>query len=209
MLFRSSHLLEQIQRQQPELMKQNRLKINVVGISNSKRMLLNREGLDLTMCIKELKTEGTSSSPEALYDEIIRMNIFNSVFVDCISSEKITVLYEKLLDNNISVVAANKLAASSQQKIYQLLKDTARKRNVKYLFETNVGASLPIINTMNNLINSSDHILRLEAVVSGTLNFIFNTVSEDISLSRAIRMAVDAGYAEPNPRTDQIGRAHV
>ena len=114
-------------------MKQNRLKINVVGISNSKRMLLNREGLDLTMCIKELKTEGTPSSPEALYDEIIRMNIFNSVFVDCTSSEKITALYEKLLDNNISVVAANKLAASSQQKIYQLLKDTARKHNVKYL----------------------------------------------------------------------------
>ena len=129
--------------QQPELMKQNRLKINVVGISNSKRMLLNREGLDLTMCIKELKTEGTPSSPEALYDEIIRMNIFNSVFVDCTSSEKITALYEKLLDNNISVVAANKLAASSQQKIYQLLKDTARKRNVKYLFETNVGAGRP------------------------------------------------------------------
>ena len=201
-----SHLLEQIQRQQPELMKQNRLKINVVGISNSKRMLLNREGLDLTMCIKELKTEGTPSSPEALYDEIIRMNIFNSVFVDCTSSEKITALYEKLLDNNISVVAANKLAASSQQKIYQLLKDTARKRNVKYLFETNVGAGLPIINTMNNLINSGDHILRLEAVVSGTLNFIFNTVSEDISLSRAIRMAVDAGYAEPDPRTDLSGK---
>ncbi len=201
-----SRLLEQIQQQQPKLMKQNRLKINVVGISNSKRMLLNRDGLDLTTCIKELKTKGTTSSPEALYDEIIRMNIFNSVFVDCTSSEKITAIYEKLLDNNVSVVAANKIAASSQQQNYQLLKETARKRSVKYLFETNVGAGLPIINTMNNLINSGDHILRLEAVVSGTLNFIFNTVSEKVSLSQAIRMAVDAGYAEPDPRIDVSGK---
>ena len=201
-----SRLLEQIQQQQPKLMKQNRLKINVVGIANSKRMLLNRDGLDLTTCIKELKTKGTPSSPEALYDEIIRMNIFNSVFVDCTSSEKITAIYEKLLDNNVSVVAANKIAASSQQQNYQLLKETARKRSVKYLFETNVGAGLPIINTMNNLINSGDHILRLEAVVSGTLNFIFNTVSEKISLSQAIRMAVDAGYAEPDPRIDVSGK---
>ncbi len=201
-----SRLLEQIQQQQPKLMKQNRLKINVVGISNSKRMLLNRDGLDLKTCIKELKTKGTPSSPEALYDEIIRMNIFNSVFVDCTSSEKITAIYEKLLDNNVSVVAANKIAASSQQQNYQLLKETARKRSVKYLFETNVGAGLPIINTMNNLINSGDHILRLEAVVSGTLNFIFNTVSEKVSLSQAIRMAVDAGYAEPDPRIDVSGK---
>lgn len=201
-----SRLLEQIQQQQPKLMKQNRLKINVVGIANSKRMLLNRDGLDLKTCIKELKTKGTPSSPEALYDEIIRMNIFNSVFVDCTSSEKITAIYEKLLDNNVSVVAANKIAASSQQQNYQLLKETARKRSVKYLFETNVGAGLPIINTMNNLINSGDHILRLEAVVSGTLNFIFNTVSEKVSLSQAIRMAVDAGYAEPDPRIDVSGK---
>ncbi len=201
-----SRLLEQIQQQQPKLMKQNRLKINMVGIANSKRMLLNRDGLDLKTCIKELKTKGTPSSPEALYDEIIRMNIFNSVFVDCTSSEKITAIYEKLLDNNVSVVAANKIAASSQQQNYQLLKETARKRSVKYLFETNVGAGLPIINTMNNLINSGDHILRLEAVVSGTLNFIFNTVSEKVSLSQAIRMAVDAGYAEPDPRIDVSGK---
>ncbi len=201
-----SHLIEQIQLQQPKLIKNNGLKINIIGISNSKRMLLDSKGLNLKTCMNELKTKGIESSPAGLRDKIIKMNIFNSVFVDCTSSEKIAALYETLLDKNISVVAANKLAASSQYKNYQLLKETARKRGVKYLFETNVGAGLPIINTMNNLINSGDHILRLEAVVSGTLNFIFNTVSEQVPLSKAIRMAVDAKYAEPDPRIDLSGK---
>jgi aspartokinase/homoserine dehydrogenase 1 len=110
-----------------------------------------------------------------------------------------------LLNNNISVVAANKIAASSMYKKYALLKETARKRGIKFLFETNVGAGLPIINTMNDLINSGDHIFKLEAVLSGTLNYIFNTISEEIPLSRAISMAVDARYAEPDPRIDLSG----
>ncbi|MDR1746399.1 MAG: bifunctional aspartate kinase/homoserine dehydrogenase I [Tannerella sp.] len=200
------HLLEQIQQQRPKLMKQNGLKLNVVGIANSKRTLMCREGLDLTNCIQELKTKGQESSPTILRDEILKMNIFNSVFVDCTSSEKIASLYETLLNHNISVVAANKLAASSSFANYQMLKETARKRDVKYLFETNVGAGLPIINTMNDLKNSGDHILKFEAVLSGTLNFIFNTISEKIPMSQAIRMAVEAKYAEPDPRIDLSGK---
>ncbi|MDR2773844.1 MAG: bifunctional aspartate kinase/homoserine dehydrogenase I [Tannerella sp.] len=199
------HLLEQIKHQQKKLMTQNGVKLNVVGIANSKRMLMRREGLDFKTCLKDLKENGAESSPALLRDEIIKMNIFNSVFVDCTSSEKIAGLYETLLNKNISIVAANKIAASSSYKNYLLLKETARKRGIKFLFETNVGAGLPIINTMNDLINSGDHILKLEAVLTGTLNFIFNTISEKIPLSKAIKMAVDAKYAEPDPRIDLSG----
>jgi aspartokinase/homoserine dehydrogenase 1 len=200
------HLLEQIEHQRQKLMNQNGVKLNVVGIANSKRMLLRREGLDLKTCIKELKTDGAESSPTLLRDEIIKMNIFNAIFVDCTSSEKIAALYETLLNKNISVVAANKLAASSSYKNYSLLKETARKRGIKYLFETNVGAGLPIINTMNDLINSGDSILKLKAVLSGTLNFILNTITETIPFSKAVKMAVEAGYAEPDPRIDLSGK---
>ncbi|MDR0757202.1 MAG: bifunctional aspartate kinase/homoserine dehydrogenase I [Tannerella sp.] len=200
-----SKLIEQIQRQQDKLMKQNGLKLNLVGIANSSRILFSRSGLNLDTCIAELKSSGKPSSPSIIRDEILKMNIFNSVFVDCTSSEEIAAIYESLLSNNVSVVAANKIAASSAYGSYLRLKETARKRGVKYLFETNVGAGLPIINTMNDLINSGDHILYLEAVLSGTLNFIFNTLSADIPFSKAILMAKEAHYAEPDPRIDLSG----
>ncbi|MDR2473770.1 MAG: bifunctional aspartate kinase/homoserine dehydrogenase I [Tannerella sp.] len=199
-------LIEQIHRQQEKLMKQNGVKLNVVGIANSKRLMMKREGLDLITYVNDLKTKGIDSSPTILRDEILKMNIFNAVFVDCTSSEKIADLYETLLNNNISIVAANKIAASSEYKNYLLLKETARKRGIKFLFETNVGAGLPIINTMNDLINSGDHIISFEAVLSGSLNFILNTISETVPMSRAIGMAVEAKYAEPDPRIDLSGK---
>ncbi|MDR1202002.1 MAG: bifunctional aspartate kinase/homoserine dehydrogenase I [Tannerellaceae bacterium] len=199
-------LLEQIRNQQAMLMEQNSLKLRVVGIANSKKLLLDRQGLNLDTCIKELKEKGEDSSPQHLCDEILNMNIFNSVFIDCTASPEIAEIYSELLKNNISVVAANKMAASSSYNNYTNLKDTARQRDVKFLFETNVGAGLPIINTMNDLINSGDHILRLEAVLSGTLNFIFNTLSADIPFSQAIQMAKEANYAEPDPRIDLSGK---
>ncbi|MDR2232378.1 MAG: bifunctional aspartate kinase/homoserine dehydrogenase I [Tannerella sp.] len=199
------HLLEQIKQQQQQLMKQNGVKLNVVGIANSQKYLLRREGLDLQTCLNDLRESGITGPTSLLVDEIVQMNIFNAVFIDCTASEEVAGLYEKLLNNNVSVVAANKIAASSSYDNYALLKETARKRGIKFLFETNVGAGLPIINTMNDLINSGDHILKLEAVLSGTLNFIFNTISEDIPLSKAIDMAVEAKYAEPDPRIDLSG----
>ncbi len=200
------HLIEQIKNQQEKLMTQNGVKLNVVGIANSTRMLVNRSGLGLKTCIKDLKSKGVKSSPSIYKDEILKMNIFNSVFIDCTSSEEIATLYEILLNKNISIVAANKIAAASSYKKYQSLKEAARKRDIKFLFETNVGAGLPIINTMNDLINSGDRILKLEAVLSGTLNFIFNTISEKVPLSKAVKMAVDAHYAEPDPRIDLSGK---
>jgi len=199
-------LLNQIKKQQQLLMSQNGLKLNVVGIASSKKMLFSRDGIDLSNYSEELKNNGVDASPELICNEILNMNIFNSVFVDCTANSQISDLYHTLLQSNISVVAANKIAASSSYDNYLNLKDTARRRGVKFLFETNVGAGLPIINTMNNLINSGDHIQKMEAVLSGTLNFIFNTISEDIPLSKAILLAKEARFAEPDPRIDLSGK---
>ncbi|MDR3062122.1 MAG: bifunctional aspartate kinase/homoserine dehydrogenase I [Dysgonamonadaceae bacterium] len=198
-------LLEQIRLQQPKLMEQNSLQVRVVGIANSKRAVYNRQGINLDHYVEILKTEGKDSSPEMLYREIEEMNIFNSVFVDCTASPAIAGLYKNLISNNVSVVTANKIAASSSYQIYSELKTISRKYGIKYLFETNVGAGLPIINTMNALINSGDKILKLQAVLSGTLNFIFNTISAEIPISKAIQMAKEAGYSEPDPRIDLSG----
>lgn len=199
-------LVEQIRTQRPKLMKQNGLRLNVVGIANSKKAIFSREGIDLDHYKEILNEKGEASNPQHLCDEIVKMNIFNSVFVDCTASPQVAALYETLMNNNVSVVAANKEAASSSYENYITLKETARHRDVKFLFETNVGAGLPIINTMNDLINSGDHILKLEAVLSGTVNFIFNTLSADIPFSQAIRMAREEGYSEPDPRLDLNGR---
>lgn len=199
-------LLEQIRSQQPMLMEKNGLKLNVVGIADADHAIFCRDGIDLNTYKEKLQTEGMPTSPELLRDEILNMNIFNAVFVDCTASGAVADLYETLLSHNVSVVAANKIAASSSFRNYANLKEIARHRGIKYLFETNVGAGLPIINTMNDLRNSGDHILKLEAVLSGTLNFIFNTISADIPLSRAIRMAKEARYSEPDPRIDLSGK---
>ena len=134
------------------------------------------------------------------------MNIFNSVFVDCTASDAVAGLYKDFFEHGISVVAANKVAASSDYDNYAALKALALKRNVKFLFETNVGAGLPVINTINALRHSGDKILRIEAVLSGTLNFIFNTISEDIPFSRTVRMAKEEGFSEPDPRIDLSGK---
>ena len=201
-----SSLLEQIKKQQSKLMSQNGLKLNVVGIASSKKMLFDRAGINLENFKEELHTKGLDATPETICKEILNMNIFNAVFVDCTANAHISDLYQKLLENNTSVVTANKLAASSEYEKYATLKETARRRGVKFLFETNVGAGLPIINTMNNLMNSGDQIEKMQAVLSGTLNFIFNTLSSEIPLSKAILMAKEAGFAEPDPRIDLSGK---
>ena len=199
-------LIEQIHSQQEKLMKERGLRLRVVGIANGHQAYFTRRGIDLENYRKELEEKGIPSSPQVLHDEIIGMNIFNSVFVDCTASPAIAGLYKDFLSHNISVVAANKIAASSEYEIYEELKQIARQRGVKFLFETNVGAGLPVINTINDLINSGDKILRIEAVVSGTLNFIFNKLSSDVPLSETIRLAKEGGYSEPDPRIDLSGK---
>ncbi len=200
-----SNLLDQIAKQKQKLADENSLKINVVGIANSHRMVIDREGIDLQTYRQQLAESEVESSSEKFMEAIIRTNIFNSVFVDCTASSEVAGTYQQLLEANVSVVTANKIAASSSFEIYDRLKRTARHRGIKFLYETNVGAGLPIINTIGNLIKSGDRILRIEAVLSGTLNYIFNVMSAEVPFSRAVRMACEAGYAEPDPRVDLSG----
>lgn len=200
------HLLEQIRRQHDNLLKNKALELRVVGISNSRKCVFNREGIDIANYKEELEKSEIIATPENIKNGVLGMNIFNSVFVDCTANDGVASLYADLLSHNVNVVAANKIAASSCYKNYSKLKQIARKKDVKFLFETNVGAGLPIINTINSLINSGDKILRIEAVLSGTLNYIFNVLSSEIPMSRAIKMAKEAGYSEPDPRIDLSGK---
>ncbi|ANR74046.1 bifunctional aspartate kinase/homoserine dehydrogenase I [Prevotella scopos JCM 17725] len=197
-------LIEQIKSQYEELKKNSNLKLKVVGITSSKNAIFNRDGLNLDTYREELK-ESEPSNPEHLRDMILKMNIFNSVFVDCTASKEVAALYLSLLENNISVIAANKIAASSAYDNYYHLKQTAMQRGVKFRFETNVGAGLPIIGTINDLRNSGDKILKIEAVLSGTLNFIFNEIAADVPFSETVRRAKEQGYSEPDPRIDLSG----
>ncbi len=197
-------LIEQIKKQYELLKEHNRLKLNVVGIASSKNAIFSREGLDLTN-YREMLQSSEASNPEKLRDNILGMNIFNSVFVDCTASKEIAALYPSFLEHNVSVVAANKIAASSSYENYAYLKETAMRRGVKFLFETNVGAGLPIIGTINDLRNSGDRILKIEAVLSGTLNFIFNAIAADVPFSQTVRLAKEMGYSEPDPRVDLSG----
>ena len=198
-------LLEQIHSQQEKLMRELRVKLNVVGIASGHNAMFSREGLSLEDWHTRLR-QSLPSDTKRLHDEVIGMNIFNSVFVDCTASAEVAGLYKDFLDHNINVVAANKIAASSDYANYRELKQIAQKRGVKFLFETNVGAGLPIIRTINDLVNSGDKILRIEAVLSGTLNYIFNTISKDVPFSETVRMAKAEGYSEPDPRIDLSGK---
>jgi aspartokinase/homoserine dehydrogenase 1 len=226
------NLIEQINSQYKKLKETRQLKLKVVGIASSKKAIFNRDGIDLRTYKEIMKAP--LSAPEgatievypgikaieaplgtvggasvgvarAAAEEFIHMNIFNSVFVDCTASADVAALYQDFLDHNISVVTANKIAASGPYEDYRKLKQTALQRGIKFLFETNVGAGLPIIGTINDLLNSGDKILRIEAVLSGTLNFIFNTISKEVPFSETVRLAKEKGYSEPDPRIDLCG----
>lgn len=180
------------------------MKLNVVGVASSHNAIYSRDGIDLAN-YKELLKASEPSDPEKLRDTILSMNIFNAVFVDCTASKEIAALYQSLLDHNVSIVAANKIAASSSYDDYTRLKETALRRGIKFLFETNVGAGLPIIGTINDLRNSGDRILKIEAVLSGTLNYIFNKISAQCPFSETVKRAKEEGYSEPDPRIDLSG----
>lgn len=200
------NLLAQIHAQEKNLLENKSLKLRLVGLANSRKCIFDRDGIDTADYETRLKESPIDATPEVIRNGVIGMNIFNSVFVDCTSSKDIADLYYDMLSHNINVVAANKIAASSSHENYDRLKKIARKKDVKFLFETNVGAGLPVINTINNLINSGDRILKIEAVLSGTLNYIFNVLGVDTPMSRAVKMAQEAGYSEPDPRQDLSGK---
>ncbi len=199
------NLLQQIDMQQKKLMDEKRLKITLTGVANSKKMLFNREGIGISTFKEDLGNSEMKSTLGGFVEEMRKMNIYNSVFVDCTASDDVATYYKQILSSNISIVTANKVAASSPYENYSALKSIAKQKGVKFLFETNVGAGLPIINTLNDLVNSGDKILKIEAVLSGTLNYIFNTISAEIPLSETIKRAKEEGYSEPDPRIDLSG----
>lgn len=200
-----SKLLKKIKDQAERLYNVNKLRIRLVGVAGSKRMVLDREGIDPEKVNDLLHSEGIDGTIKDFRNKIIEMNLANSVFVDCTASEDVAAVYQSLLESNVSVVTANKIASSSSYAAYIKLKETARDKGVKFLFETNVGAGLPIISPINDLVKSGDKIVKLQAVLSGTLNFICNSLSVDKPLDVVIQEAKDKGYSEPDPRIDLSG----
>lgn len=201
-----SSLLAQIAAQREKLLRERGLKLNVVGICGRSCGAYNRDGIDPAYFSEALEAGRGEGGIDRMMREIEEMNIFNSVFVDCTASAEVACRYEELLQHNVNIVAANKIGASSAYEHYARLKSIARDKGVKYLFETNVGAGLPIINTINDLIASGDRVLRFEAVLSGTLNYVFNMLSETVTFSQAVQLAQENGYSEPDPRIDLSGK---
>ncbi len=199
------NLLEQMQTQNKKLLKDLNLNIKLVGLSNSRKMRIIEQGLSLNDWQSEIE-EGEKANMDMFLKKIKKLNLRNSVFVDCTANDEIAKQYEKIFDQYVSIVTANKIACSSSYPQYVSLINKAREKGVQFLYETNVGAGLPIISTINDLIKSGDKILGLEAVLSGTLNFIFNTLSEEISLSEAVKLAKEKGFSEPDPRIDLSGK---
>lgn len=197
-------LLGQLQQQLAFLQQHLHLQVNVTGLSNSRRMLINEDGIGLGNW-KEKLNAGVTADLQEFVNEIIARNLRNSIFVDITASDKVAAVYDQLLKKSVSVIACNKVAASSAYSNYKKLKDLAREFNCQFLFETNVGAGLPIIATLNDLVSSGDNIHRMQAVLSGTLNFVFNNYDGTKKFAEVVRQAQDEGYTEPDPRLDLSG----
>ena len=199
-----SRLLAQLQQQIEYLHDHLRLQVRVTGISNSKKMFFNDEGIDLTKW-KELLQSGDEMKMKDFISVIQKKNLRNSVFIDITANAEVAKTYTHFLEKSISVVACNKIACSSSYEYYKKLKDLAREFNALFLFETNVGAGLPVIGTLNDLLRSGDKVNRIEAVLSGTLNFVFNNYTGEKSFASVVKQAQDEGYTEPDPRLDLGG----
>lgn len=197
-------LVAQIEQQRKHLKQHLRLNLRVVGISNSRQMYFNEEGIDLTIWKSHLN-EGKTATLQGFLDKIIALNLRNSIFIDITASHEVAHMYQHYLKESIAVIACNKIACSSDYDNYQNLKNISRKYGAPFLFETNVGAGLPIINTLNNLINSGDEIISIQAVLSGSLNFVFNNFNSDNTFHDVVKQAQKEGYTEPDPKIDLSG----
>lgn len=198
-------LLAQLHQQKPYLLEHMRLQVRVTGIANSRKMLFAYEGIDLTQWQEQLQNEGEPMDRDAFVERMLKKNLRNSVFADITANESIAQVYNRILQKSVSVVACNKIACSSPYPYYQKLKQDAREYNAEFLFETNVGAGLPVIGTLNDLLRSGDEIIKIEAVLSGTLNFVFNNYNGTKSFADVVQQAQDEGYTEPDPRLDLSG----
>jgi aspartokinase/homoserine dehydrogenase 1 len=198
-------LMKQLQKQYSTLVAEHNLKINLIGVTNSRKMLIDKKGIPLEGYKEVLKTSGEKGDISVFIQQMTKLNLRNSVFIDCTADQDVASRYGDILSKYVSIVAANKIACSSSQNYYQKLKSIASENGVRFMYETTVGAGLPIIKTINDLVLSGDKILKVEAVLSGTMNFIFNELSPEMPLSNAIRKAREKGYSEPDPRVDLSG----
>jgi aspartokinase/homoserine dehydrogenase 1 len=199
-----SKLLDQLHKQAAVLHEHLRLNINLIGLSNSRKMIFNPKGVKLESWKEEL-AKGQDAALTGFINEAIASNLRNTIFVDVTANKQVADLYERLLQKSISVVACNKIAASSAFENYKHLKELAREFNCRFLYETNVGAALPVIGTLNDLIRSGDEVTKIEAVLSGTLNFVFNHYDGSRKFADVVRQAQEEGYTEPDPRLDLGG----
>jgi len=199
-----SRLIEQLRKQHKHLTNELRLNVRVVGMANSRRALLATDGLDLESYPSDLAGAADTTISD-FTDTIIEQNLRNSVFVDVTASPDVVETYPKLLAKSVSVIACNKIAASSEYEKYSHLKGLAREFGTNFFFETNVGAGLPVIHTLGDLLRSGDKVNRIEAVLSGTLNFVFNNYDGTRNFAEVVRQAQDEGYTEPDPRLDLSG----
>ena len=200
-----SRLIAQLRQQNEYLQKNMRLQIRVTGIANSKKMLFNEEGIDTETWKNDLE-KGADMELDTFIETICAMNMRNSVFVDVTANSDLAGMYDRLLEKSIGVVACNKVACSSSYEYYTRLKDLAREYNAPFLFETNVGAGLPVIGSLNDLVRSGDSVKRIEAVLSGTLNFVFNNYKGEQTFAEVVKQAQNEGYTEPDPRLDLSGK---
>ncbi len=198
-------LTRQMDEQFEKLSGESKLEIKINGIANSKKMLFHEDGLELAGSISKMKQEGEAMNLSDFVSRMIKLNLSNSIFVDCTSSDQVADVYQAVLEANISIVTPNKKANSGNMARYKLLKETARKKSIRFLYETNVGAGLPVINTLNDLLLSGDQVVRVEAVLSGTLNFLFSSFNEGTLFSEIVKEAKQKGYTEPDPRDDLSG----
>jgi len=196
--------LAQIHKQNEFLKENLKLTIRVIGISNSKKMVFDSDGINLENW-KEKLENGAPTSLESFYNKVKESNHRNSVFIDNTANQQVSEVYEKYLRQSISVVTCNKIACASSYENYKALKEISRKFNASFLFETNVGAGLPIIDTLKNLINSGDQIHKIQAVLSGSLNFVFNNFNENSTFHNVVEQAQQEGYTEPDPKIDLSG----
>lgn len=198
-------LLKQIEKQQETLLKEHGLKVHLMGVTNSRKMVTGKKDIPFDNYREILKASGEKGDIDKFIEQMILMNLRNSIFIDCTADEQVAMRYSQILSGYVSVVTANKIACSSDYTYYQKLKSIANERSIRFMYETTVGAGLPIIKTISDLVLSGDKIHKIEAVLSGTLNFIFNEISPDVPLSSAIKKAKEKGFSEPDPRIDLNG----
>ncbi|WP_343320479.1 bifunctional aspartate kinase/homoserine dehydrogenase I [Sphingobacterium multivorum] len=198
-------LFKQLENQHDFLLDKNDIEIKVVGISNSRKMLFNTEGVDLNNWSDELAKNGTESDLALFIERMKALNLPNCVFIDNTASKLPATYYEDIFKSNISIVTCNKIANSGKYEQYKTLRDTAHRHGVDFFYETNVGAGLPIVRVLKDLMLSGDRILKIEAILSGTISYIFNNFKADASFYDVVKQAQELGYTEPDPRDDLGG----